>query len=123
MTVLAAIDGEEGSERVVSRGHELATAFDEDLVVFHAKQTEDGEVAERVARDVAESALDDPASATVVGRRGNPAERVLKEADERDVDYIVLGPPRRTPMGKMLLGSVAQLVILNTDRSVVIAGE
>lgn len=123
MTVLAAVDGEDGSELVVERGHELAEAYGEDLVVFHAEQAGDGEAAEQVAREAAESVLDDPASATIVGRRGNPAERILKEADERDVRYIVLGPPRRTPIGKLLLGSVAQLVILNTDRSVVIAGE
>lgn len=123
MTVLAAVDGEEGSDLVVERGHELAEAFGEELVVVHVKQTEDREVAERVAREVVEDVLGDAADVTVVGRRGNPAQRILSEAEDRDVSHIVLGAPRRTPIGKMLLGSVAQLVILNSDRSVVIAGE
>lgn len=48
--------------------------------------------------------------------RGNsPAEDLLQFAEEEDVDLIVLGIRKRSPVGKLLLGSNAQDVILKAD--------
>ncbi|MFB6123052.1 MAG: universal stress protein [Haloferacaceae archaeon] len=122
MTILAAVDGGEGSKNVVQRGHELATAFDEELVVLHVEpETESVEAAESVASDAVRTALDDREGVTAVGSLGDPSARILREAEERDAHYLVLGPRKRTPVGKALMGSVAQLVVLNADRPVVLA--
>lgn len=40
------------------------------------------------------------------------AEQVLEVADSVDAELVVLGIRRRTPVGKLLMGSVAQKVIL-----------
>jgi nucleotide-binding universal stress UspA family protein len=53
---------------------------------------------------------------------GDTAEFILKEAEERGVDAIVLGGRKRSPAGKALFGSVTQSVILNTDLPVVVTG-
>ncbi|GAA3286764.1 universal stress protein [Arthrobacter citreus] len=45
----------------------------------------------------------------------DPAEEILKAADAPGVELIVLGLRRRTPVGKMLLGSTAQRVLLQAD--------
>ncbi len=46
--------------------------------------------------------------------RGNsPAEDLLDVAEEMDADLIVLGIRQRSPVGKLILGSNAQDVILN----------
>ena len=46
--------------------------------------------------------------------RGNePAEDLIAVADETDADLIVIGLRRRTPVGKLILGSNAQRILLD----------
>jgi nucleotide-binding universal stress UspA family protein len=48
--------------------------------------------------------------------RGNsPAEDLLEVARERGADLIVIGVRRRSPVGKLVLGSNAQTVLLEAD--------
>lgn len=49
---------------------------------------------------------------------GDPAESIIKCADTIDADAICVAGRKRSPAGKMLFGSVAQTVILNTERPV-----
>jgi len=51
---------------------------------------------------------------------GDPAERILDVAADRDVDMIAVAGRRRSPTGKALFGSVTQSVILEADRPVVV---
>ncbi|MFC4249484.1 universal stress protein [Natribaculum luteum] len=51
---------------------------------------------------------------------GDPASAILELAGEFDVDTIVLGARRRSPVGKVLFGSVTQAVILDSDRPVTV---
>lgn len=51
--------------------------------------------------------------------RGNePAEDLIAVADEVDADLIVIGLRRRTPVGKLILGSNAQRVLLDASCAV-----
>ena len=43
----------------------------------------------------------------------DPAEELLNAAEERQADFIVIGLRRRSPVGKLLLGSNAQRVLLD----------
>ena len=56
-------------------------------------------------------------------RPGTPAEEILELAAERGSDGIVLGVGGHSPVGKVLFGSVAQAVILNSDRPVTVVPE
>ena len=45
----------------------------------------------------------------------SPAEDLLQAAKEEDAGLIVIGLRRRTPVGKLLLGSNAQDILLKAD--------
>lgn len=55
---------------------------------------------------------------TVVQREGrsdrDPAEAVLDEIADRSVDRLVIGLRRRSPVGKALLGSISQSLLLDS---------
>jgi len=55
-------------------------------------------------------------------KSGDTTEDILREAENADVDAVVLGGRKRSPAGKVLFGSVAQSVILRADRPVVVTG-
>ncbi len=74
----------------------------------------------RRARDVLEAAGIEVAYAE---ESGDPAERILEVAADRDVDMIAVAGRRRSPTGKALFGSVTQSVVLGADRPVVVCHE
>ena len=124
MSILTAVDGETGSKAAIQHGWELANAFDEELVVVHVRpETDTKEKARSVAQDLVDETIDDSEAVTTVGRLGEAAARILREAENRDVRYIVLGSRKQTPVGKALFGSTPQIVLLNTDRAVVVVSE
>jgi nucleotide-binding universal stress UspA family protein len=48
--------------------------------------------------------------------RGNdPAQDLIEVADEVNADFIVIGLRKRTPLGKMFLGSNAQRILLEAS--------
>ena len=123
MSILAAVDDAESTD-VVQQGYELAQAFDEELVVMHIlPETETQEEAEEVASNAIRLALDDPENVTAMGALGDPAPRILSAAEDNNASYIVLGPHKQTPIGKALMGSVSQLVLLNANATVVFVSE
>jgi nucleotide-binding universal stress UspA family protein len=54
------------------------------------------------------------------GRGGDPSSSVVRVAEEVGADSIFVGGPKRSPAGKAIFGSVAQSIILNADRPVMV---
>lgn len=135
MTILAAVDGRVQNDDVVDVGADLASAFDDELVVLSVMTEEEfddrwrddeefnvetaTEAATARARTVLRGTLGEDSTATVRGRVGDPVEEILAEADRTDARYIVVGGRRRSPAGKVLFGSTTQAVLLSADRPVV----
>jgi nucleotide-binding universal stress UspA family protein len=49
---------------------------------------------------------------------GDLADEVVRVADKVDASVIVIGLRRRSPVGKLLMGSTAQRILLDADRPV-----
>lgn len=63
------------------------------------------------------------ASLATENRLGSVSEEILKAAEDHNVDAIVLGGRKRSPMGALLFGSVTTDVLLNADHPVTITGD
>jgi nucleotide-binding universal stress UspA family protein len=48
-------------------------------------------------------------------RGKEPSEDLIAVADEVSADFIVIGLRRRTPVGKLILGSNAQRILLDAS--------
>jgi nucleotide-binding universal stress UspA family protein len=58
-------------------------------------------------------------SSTVIVRFGNPVHEIQRAAIEGNVDALVIGMRRRSRVGKFLLGSDLQELLLASDRPVI----
>lgn len=52
-----------------------------------------------------------------------PGEAILNVADDTDADWIIMAGRKRSPVGKVLFGSVAQSVLLHAELPVTMAME
>ncbi len=66
---------------------------------------------ERVDRQLKAAGLDHEVRQLVKGNE--PAEDLIEVAEAEDADFIVIGLRRRTPVGKLILGSNAQRILLD----------
>jgi nucleotide-binding universal stress UspA family protein len=108
MTVLVAVpDSKEGRHALLA-GVEEARLLGTDLLVLNLTLS-----------PLDTSAVPGDVSFTVLDRQGpgdrHPADAVLDEIHDRpDVVRLVLGVRRRSPMGKALLGSLSQRLLLES---------
>lgn len=75
--------------------------------------TETESAAVETAKSIGEDAFDDDITFTAVGKLGSIPEDILKVANERDVGHIFVSGRRRSPASKLVMGDVAQKIILN----------
>lgn len=106
----------------LDRAIEEARLRDAELVVVH-NMTGDPKALNQYEDDLAEMEkrlTDEGVEYKIRGLvRGNtPAEDLLLVAEEEDADLIVIGVRRRSPVGKLVLGSNAQEILLHADCAV-----
>ena len=130
--ILVAVDGSEYSQKALELACQLTEKFDGTLHILHVPQ---GAAADRVmvlggasvmihagreqiekagqtlieaASKIAEERL--PGRVTSELRGGDPADEIIKSADENASDCIVLGSRGLGDFGSLLLGSVSHKV-------------
>lgn len=59
-------------------------------------------------------------SVEVIGRTGDAVSQILRLSEEKDVDAIYVGGPKRSPTGKAVFGSDTQQILLNANRPVTV---
>ncbi len=129
MTILAAIDDTMASAPIIETAEELAGGLEEELLLIHVMPEENDEAATRAAVEevVAESTTTDrdptirlvPEAAKRDVPSGRIAASIMSVAEEVEPSYLVIGSRKRTPVGKVLLGSVSQPVLIETEMPVV----
>lgn len=77
--------------------------------------------AEKNARTVKDAARKESVSVQAFVMSGKPAEAIVDTAKEKGADLIVVGSHGRTGLDKLLMGSVAERVIVRTDCAVLVA--
>ena len=124
-TIVLALDGSKGSDRVVPLGVALAKENEGRLVIAHADEQAVGRggasshVLERDVesqlRELAHQISDDEGVETTFEVRnvmlGGPAPAIVEIADEAGADLILCGTRGHSPVGGLLLGSVAQRLL------------
>jgi nucleotide-binding universal stress UspA family protein len=94
-----------GSRLVVVNSHRGGREFDRDDAIETEAQLEE------VRRELKGSDVEADVRQLVRGM--DPAEDLVNVAEEVDAEFIVIGLRRRSPVGKLILGSNAQRVLLD----------
>ncbi len=74
-------------------------------------------------RDTADGLTEAGIEVEIRGSGGDPAEEILKVADQVDADLISVAGRKRSPSGKAIFGSVSQSILLQTALPVIVSGE
>jgi nucleotide-binding universal stress UspA family protein len=107
MTIVAAIP--DSAEGALALSHAVAEAklLGTDLVAVNL-----------ALRSLDVSELDSDVQVTVVDRSGradrDPVDAVLDEISERKATRLVIGVMRRTPISKVVLGSISERLLMNS---------
>ena len=118
MTVAVAYSPNEFGEAALAHGIREAKLRGEDVLVVNAVRGDTTQGAHAPALDdvsaVEQRMSDEGVEFSVVQPVGpDAAELILSAAAEADSSVIVIGIKHRTPIGKLLLGSTAQQILLS----------
>lgn len=106
----------------LDRAIDEAKLRDAELVVIHTARDDAHEVTEYQAEfEQVEQRLafeEITASIRDYARGNSPSEDLLQAVKDEGADLVVIGVRRRSPVGKLLLGSNAQDILLHADCAV-----
>lgn len=140
--ILIPTDMSDHADKAIRQGFEIARQFGSEVYVLHVVQDHvqqctvdyciDVKLADELQKQVMEGAREgikkqverlvgeEAVKATLDVKDGVPYDMILKEADERSADLIVISSLGTTGMAKYLIGSVARHVLLGAKCSVLL---
>jgi nucleotide-binding universal stress UspA family protein len=121
VTILVAYVPRPEGQAALDKGIELATRNREDLMVVNAIAGDgrdepamaDTQDVERVEKLLERSGVDGTFKQFVRGK--SPIEEIQDMIDSMPVSLVIIGLRKRSPVGKLLLGSVAQEILLTVS--------
>ena len=124
------------NEKVFAIALAEAAEFGADLIIFHAYESFDLAASEaleicdcddaKAQKDrlepLAQRAINIGVHCKIVVRPGSAAEQILAFLSERKIDRVVMGAHSPGPVGRLLVGSVAEAVLRTANVPVCIVG-
>ncbi len=134
--ILVPTDGSKGAETAVDHALSLAEKYDAEIHVYYvvdvrAENTTDlwsnlvgefEEIGENSTGEIKERAEKRGIEAVTEVEHGIPHREINAYAEENDIDMIVMGTHGRTGLDRMLLGSVTEKVVRNSNVPVLTVG-
>ncbi len=120
MTVVVGYIPDQYGEAALAAAIEEAERRDTDLVVINATKG-DALIDRRYVGEAGLAQLEERLAGVGVANQvrqamgTDVAEEILRVASETEADVIVIGLRHRTPVGKLIMGSVAQQVLLEAQ--------
>ena len=136
--ILVAVDGSENSKRALLEAKKYGEGFSGDITILSVVKPmvpghysylkpptpEDNKVLEDASKFLLQESLKafDGYSGDVEAklRRGNPADEILREAEEEGYDLIVMGSRGLGVFSRSFLGSVSNKVLNHADTNILI---
>ena len=127
MNILVGYDDSKPSKKALQLAVTYARAFEGNIIVMTSRvggretSAENIEKAEKYLAAVASQleAEGIPFKTHLLVRGLSPGEDIVRFAEEKNADQIIVGVKRRSNVGKMVFGSNARYVILNAPCPVV----
>ena len=126
MTIVVGYVSTKEGEAALERAFEECLLRKSNLVVIHSDRggntlsgdasRKNDEDLKKVKARIAEAGIEGEVRGLVRGKE--PAEDLIGVAQETDAELIIIGLRRRTPVGKLILGSNAQRVLLDAPCAV-----
>lgn len=126
MTIVVGYVSTKEGEAALERALEECRLRKNKLVVIHSDRGGSGlsgdaarkndDDLKKVQARIADAGIEGEVRGLVRGKE--PAEDLIDVAEETDADLIIIGLRRRTPVGKLILGSNAQRVLLDAPCAV-----
>ena len=119
MTILVAYVSRPEGQAALEKGIEIATRRNERLVVVNAgaggkdESIVDGYEGERVAERLSKLPIEAEFKHFVRGK--STIEEIEELVEQLQVSVLIIGLRKRSPVGKLLLGSMAQDILLNVS--------
>ncbi len=120
MKVLVGYNGSKASRRALDEARGYAKAFDALVYIVNSVEGGSGETSDDIIRanemlDEAKSLMESEGvsyDVSQLARGMSPGADIIDFATENDIDHIFLGIEKLSRVGKLLLGSTAQYIIL-----------
>ena len=121
MKILVGYDGSDTSNKALDLAKEHAKAFNAKIYILHSKLTDlpqkehekDRQDLEKVKSSLEKENISCETFLTIMNMM--PGEHLVNFAEENEIDEIIVGVKKRSKVGKLILGSTAQYVILKAS--------
>ena len=125
MKILVGYHRSDVSEKALDLAKEHAKAFNGKIYILHSKVTdlpqneheEDRKHLEKVKSSLEKENIYCETFLTIVNK--SPGEHLVDFAEENEIDEIIVGVRMKSKVGKLILGSTAQYVVLKAPCPVV----
>ncbi|WP_135611304.1 universal stress protein [Methanococcoides sp. AM1] len=139
--ILIATDGSENADSAILSGIDIAKKLDAKVYAICVVPTHPSssmpigsrmmqwevpfkvmmEEAEKAVEQVADACSSSGVEVETVVLEGHPAEEIVKYAEDRKIDLIVMGSLGKTGLTRLLLGSVAEEVLRHSKVDVMVS--